>query len=35
MKKQNLADEHARIPVEGKFSNAKRKGTLGPIMAKL
>ena len=35
MKKQNLADEHARIPVEGKFGNAKRKGTLGRIMAKL
>ena len=35
MKKQNLADQHARIPVEGKFGNAKRKGTLGPIMAKL
>ena len=35
MKKQNLADEHARMPVEGKFGNAKRKGPLGPIMAKL
>ncbi len=34
-KKQMLSDEHARIPVEGKFGNAKRKGTLGRIMAKL
>jgi len=29
------ADEQARIPVEGKFGNAKRKGTLARIMAKL
>lgn len=34
-KKQILADERDRIPVEGKFGNAKRKGTLERIMAKL
>ena len=28
-------DELDRIPVEGKFGNGKRKGTLGRIMAKL
>lgn len=28
-------DEVDRIPVEGKFGNCKRKGTLGRIMAKL
>lgn len=28
-------DELDRIPVEGKFGNCKRKGTLGRIMAKL
>lgn len=28
-------DECDRIPVEGKFGNCKRKGTLGRIMAKL
>ena len=28
-------DERERIPVEGKFGNCKRKGTLGRIMAKL
>lgn len=28
-------DELDRIPVEGKFGNSKRKGTLGRIMAKL
>lgn len=28
-------DERDRIPVEGKFGNAKRKGTLNRIMAKL
>ena len=34
-KKQNRQDELDRIPVEGKFGNAKRKGTLERIMAKL
>ena len=34
-KKQMLEDERDRIPVEGKFGNAKRKGTLDRIMAKL
>ena len=34
-KKRQRQDELARIPVEGKFGNAKRKGTLGRIMAKL
>ena len=34
-KKQILGDERDRIPVEGKFGNAKRKGTLDRIMAKL
>lgn len=34
-KKQILDDERDRIPVEGKFGNAKRKGTLDRIMAKL
>jgi hypothetical protein len=34
-KKQILEDERDRIPVEGKFGNAKRKGTLDCIMAKL
>ena len=28
-------DELARIPIEGKFGNSKRRGTLGRIMAKL
>jgi hypothetical protein len=28
-------DERDRIPVEGKFGNCKRKGTLGRVMAKL
>lgn len=35
LKAQVHADELARIPVEGKFGNAKRKGTLARIMAKL
>lgn len=34
-KRQEIQDQHERIPVEGKFGNAKRKGTLGRIMAKL
>jgi len=34
-KKQRRQDEIDRIPVEGKFGNAKRKGTLDRIMAKL
>jgi hypothetical protein len=34
-KKLARQDELDRIPVEGKFGNAKRKGTLGLIMAKL
>jgi len=34
-KKQHRQDELDRIPVEGKFGNAKRKGTLERIMAKL
>jgi hypothetical protein len=34
-KLQQRQDEHDRIPVEGKFGNCKRKGTLGRIMAKL
>ena len=34
-RKQLNQDEIDRIPVEGKFGNAKRKGTLGRIMAKL
>jgi hypothetical protein len=35
LNRQIHADEVARIPVEGKFGNAKRKGTLARIMAKL
>ncbi|MDB9741807.1 IS5 family transposase [Akkermansiaceae bacterium] len=35
LKKQRQQDERDRIPVEGKFGNAKRKGSLGRIMAKL
>jgi IS5 family transposase len=35
LKQQVYADEVARIPIEGKFGNAKRKGTLNRIMAKL
>jgi hypothetical protein len=34
-KKQQLKDETDRIPIEGKFGNLKRKGTLQRIMAKL
>lgn len=34
-KKQMQQDERDRIPVEGKFGNAKRKGSLGRIMARL
>ncbi|NER40193.1 MAG: transposase, partial [Oscillatoria sp. SIO1A7] len=34
-KRLERQDELDRIPVEGKFGNAKRKGTLGRIMAKL
>lgn len=33
-KKQMLQDERDRIPVEGKFGNGKRKGTLSRIMAR-
>lgn len=33
--RQRRQDEIDRIPVEGKFGNAKRKGTLQRIMAKL
>lgn len=34
-RKQRRQDEKDRIPVEGKFGNLKRKGTLERIMAKL
>lgn len=34
-KKQQRKDETDRIPIEGKFGNLKRKGTLQRIMAKL
>jgi len=34
-KAQRRQDELDRIPIEGKFGNAKRKGTLQRIMAKL
>lgn len=34
-RKQRREDEKDRIPVEGKFGNAKRKGTLERVMAKL
>lgn len=34
-RKQRREDEKDRIPVEGKFGNLKRKGTLERIMAKL
>ena len=34
-KRLERQDELDRIPVEGKFGNNKRKGTLGRIMAKL
>lgn len=35
LRKQRRADEIDRIPIEGKFGNAKRKGTLDRIMARL
>jgi len=35
LRKQRRQDEIDRIPVEGKFGNVKRKGTLNRIMAKL
>lgn len=35
LRKQRRQDEKDRIPVEGKFGNLKRKGTLERIMAKL
>ena len=35
LRKQVREDETGRIPVEGKFGNAKRKGTLARIMARL
>ena len=34
-KKRQRQDEADRIPIEGKFGNAKRKGTLQRVMAKL
>lgn len=34
-KRRRRQDETDRIPVEGKFGNAKRKGTLQRVMAKL
>jgi len=34
-KRQQRQDEKDRIPIEGKFGNAKRKGTLQRVMAKL
>jgi transposase, IS5 family len=34
-KKRQRQDETDRIPIEGKFGNAKRKGTLQRVMAKL
>ena len=34
-REQIRQDELDRIPIEGKFGNAKRKGTLARIMAKL
>ena len=34
-KRRQRQDEKDRIPIEGKFGNAKRKGTLQRIMAKL
>ena len=34
-KAQRYQDEVDRIPIEGKFGNAKRKGSLGRIMTKL
>ena len=35
LKRQAYEDEVARIPIEGKFGNCKRKGTLARVMAKL
>jgi len=35
MKKQMYQDERSRIPIEGKFGNAKRKYSLARVMAKL
>jgi len=35
LKEQAYTDELDRIPIEGKFGNCKRKGTLARIMAKL
>ncbi len=35
LKRQAYQDEVARIPIEGKFGNCKRKGTLARVMAKL
>ena len=34
-KKRQRQDEKDRIPIEGKFGNVKRKGTLQRVMAKL
>jgi len=34
-KRRQRQDEKDRIPIEGKFGNAKRKGTLQRVMAKL
>ncbi len=34
-KREQRQDEKDRIPIEGKFGNAKRKGTLQRVMAKL
>jgi hypothetical protein len=34
-KRQQLQDGKDRIPIEGKFGNAKRKGSLQRVMAKL
>ena len=35
LKEQAYNDELDRIPIEGKFGNCKRKGTLARVMAKL
>jgi len=35
LREQTYQDELDRIPIEGKFGNTKRKGTLARIMAKL
>ncbi len=34
-KTRQRQDEKDRIPIEGKFGNVKRKGTLQRVMAKL